>query len=97
MKKHAFDPLSFVFGIIFLMIAAASLFTTDLDYRLSDWVLPASVLVLGIGLLAASFRGVKSNGQETTEDRQQTTEDRQQTTDNNSNSNSEPSEETLVE
>jgi len=90
MKKHAFDPLSFVFGIIFLMIAVASLFTTDLDYRLSDWVLPASVLVLGIGLLAASFRGVKSNGQETTEDRQQTT-------DNNSNSNSEPSEETLVE
>jgi len=90
MKKHAFDPLSFVFGIIFLTIAAASLFTTDLDYRLSDWVLPASVLVLGIGLLAASFRGVKSNGQETTEDRQQTT-------DNNSNSNSEPSEETLVE
>lgn len=59
MKKHTFDPLSFTFGVIFLMIAVASLITTDLDYRLSDWVLPASVLVLGVGLLAASLRGIK--------------------------------------
>ncbi len=59
MKKHTFDPLSFIAGAIFLVIAAGSIFSTDIDYRLSEWVLPASVMVLGVGLLAASFRGMR--------------------------------------
>ena len=103
MKKHNFDPLSFIAGAILLAIAAGSLVTTDLDYQLSDWILPASVLVLGIGLLAASLRGLRArdNGQETTDDRRQTTEggpeseedDGPRTTDHGS----EASEDTLVE
>ena len=92
MKKHAFDPLSFVFGIIFLMIAAGSLFTTDLDYRLSDWVLPASVLVLGVGLLAASFRGVKSKAPE-----DQKSDDHGPEVQNPENHESESESDTLVE
>jgi hypothetical protein len=67
MKKHNFDLLSFLAGAIFLMIAAASVLNTDLDYELSGWVLPAAVLVLGIGLLAASLRGMRTaedNGRE---------------------------------
>ena len=76
MKKHNFDPLSFIAGAILLAIAGGSLVTTDLNFQLSDWVLPASVLVLGIGLLAASLRGLraKDNGPQTTDDRQQTTD-----------------------
>jgi hypothetical protein len=71
MKKHTFDPLSFVAGAIFLMIAAAAVLNTNLDYELSGWVLPASVLVLGVGLLAASLRGIKAE-----DHRPQTTDDR---------------------
>ena len=69
MKKHTFDPLSFVAGVIFLMISAAAVLKTDLDYELSGWILPASVLVLGVGLLAASLRGMRSDddGSRTTE------------------------------
>ena len=59
MKKHAFDPLSFFAGTIFLMIAVASVIDTDIDIRLSEWLLPASALVLGVGLLVASLRGVR--------------------------------------
>ena len=59
MKKHAFDPLSFFAGSIFLMIAVASVIDTDVDIRLSEWLLPASALVLGVGLLVASLRGVR--------------------------------------
>jgi hypothetical protein len=69
MKKHTFDPLSFVAGVIFLMIAAAPVLNRGLDYELSGWALPASVLVLGVGLLAASLRGIRSgdDGSRTTE------------------------------
>ena len=77
MKKHTFDPLSFIAGAILLVIAGGSLVNTNLDYRLEEWVLPASVLVLGIGLLAASIRGLtaRDNGPQTTDNRQQTTDD----------------------
>jgi hypothetical protein len=77
MKKHTFDPLSFVAGAIFLMISAAAVLNTDLDYELSGWVLPASVLVLGVGLLAASLRGMKSEdlGPQTSDLRPEAEED----------------------
>jgi hypothetical protein len=78
MKKHNFDLFSFLAGAIFLMIATASVLNTDLHYELSGWVLPASVLVLGVGLLAASLRGmrnVEDNGPDSEEDhRPQTTD-----------------------
>jgi hypothetical protein len=75
MKKHAFDPLSFVAGAIFLIIAVAAVLETNVDYRLSKWALPASVLVLGVGLLAASFRGMrKDSGQEAEDLRPQTSD-----------------------
>jgi hypothetical protein len=76
MKKHTFDPLSFIAGAIFLLIAGGSVLNTDLDYRLSEWFLPASILVLGVGLLVGSLRGMRSkdSGQKTKDDRPQTTD-----------------------
>ena len=70
MKKHTFDPLSFFAGSIFLMIAVASVIDTDVDIRLSEWLLPASALVLGVGLLVASLRGVRrsTNGSDSAPD-----------------------------
>lgn len=56
MKRHKFDPLSFVFGIILLLIAAAAIGNESLRWDLNAWVVPAAVLVLGIGLLASTLR-----------------------------------------
>lgn len=59
MKRHSFDPISFTAGVIFLLIAGTFASSTDFDLRIDAWLLPASVLVLGIGLLVAPVRSVK--------------------------------------
>lgn len=56
MKRHAFDPLSFVFGVIFVAMAAAAAVNDQVDWNLGPWVLPAAILMLGIGLLASALR-----------------------------------------
>ena len=56
MKRHTFDPLSFVFGVILLLIAAASTLDQSVRWDLNAWVVPAAALVLGIGLLASALR-----------------------------------------
>ena len=57
MKRHGFDPLSFVFGVVFVLMAAAAAFREQIDWNLGVWLFPAAVLVLGIGLLASGIRG----------------------------------------
>lgn len=57
MNQHRFDPLSFVFGVILITVAvifAAGGRSIDLD----AWVLPASIMFLGVGLLVVSIRGL---------------------------------------
>ena len=56
MKQHRFDPLSFVFGIVFLAMAGAAVWSDELNWDIGAWLLPAAVLVLGIGLLASALR-----------------------------------------
>ena len=56
MKRHTFDPLSFVFGVILLLIAAAAAWDQSLRWDLNSWVVPTAALVLGIGLLASALR-----------------------------------------
>ena len=62
MKHHAFDPLSFVFGVVFLLMAGAAAFRADIDWNVGVWVLPAAVLVVGIGLLVSSLRASVRDG-----------------------------------
>ena len=59
MKRHPFDAISFVAGVVFLLIAGTFAFSSNVDLRMGAWLLPASVLVLGIGLLVASVRSAK--------------------------------------
>lgn len=69
MKQHRFDPLSFIFGVVFIVIAsvfAAGGRTIDLD----AWVIPASILVLGVGLLLVSIRGLSGSSSESVGDDQ---------------------------
>lgn len=56
MKAHRFDPLSFVFGVVFVLMAVAASLRDQIDWDLGIWLFPASILVLGIGLLASAIR-----------------------------------------
>jgi dipeptide/tripeptide permease len=67
MKQHRFDPLSFVFGAIFVLIASAyAIGGENIDF--DAWVLPASIMFLGIGLLLVSIRGLSSSSRATADD-----------------------------
>ena len=59
MKRHPFDPISFAAGIVFLLIAGTVAFGSRTNLSIEDWLIPASILVLGIGILAASLRGLR--------------------------------------
>lgn len=60
MRRHAFDPVSFTFGVLFLAVAAAGLTgpwaLRDLDLA---WLGPAALVLLGVVVLltAQSPRG----------------------------------------
>ncbi len=56
MKRHPFDPVSFVFGLIFVLMAGAAAVNDEIDWDLAPWLIPAAVLMLGIGLLASALR-----------------------------------------
>ncbi len=56
MKRHAFDPISFVFGALLMAMAAGAVWNDQFDWNIGVWILPAAVLVLGIGLLASAIR-----------------------------------------
>lgn len=64
MKPHRFDPLSFVFGVVFILMALAATFRDQIDWDLGVWMFPAAVLVLGIGLLASGLRGAARDPEE---------------------------------
>ncbi len=66
MKAHRFDPLSFVFGIVFVLMAVAASLRDQIDWNLGVWLFPAAVLVLGIGLLASGIRGTRETETEDT-------------------------------
>ena len=61
MKPHPFDPLSFVFGIVLVLMAAAAALRNQIDWNLGVWLFPAAVLVLGIGLLASAIRSAAND------------------------------------
>jgi hypothetical protein len=56
MRRHAFDPLSFTFGALFLAVAAAGLTgpwsVRDLDLA---WLGPAVLVLLGIVVLLTAL------------------------------------------
>ncbi len=56
MKSHGFDPLSFVFGLILLLIAGAGAWNQSFRWDVGAWVLPAVILFLGLALLVSTLR-----------------------------------------
>lgn len=58
MKRHPFDPLSFFFGITFVLLAGALSFEgLDLDTPVLRWVGAGVLLLLGIVMLVTSKTG----------------------------------------
>ena len=55
MKKHPFDPLSFIFGLLFL-IAGLPLLLSDsgLEFFEARWVFPAFLVLSGVVVLATA-------------------------------------------
>lgn len=61
MKPHQFDPISFVFGVLFVAIAAAvALPETPWEFVFGGisfgWLLPLLLIVVGVALLAPVFQ-----------------------------------------
>lgn len=61
MKRHRFDPISFVFGAMFLALAAAVALPDDPWAYLFDglalgWVWPVVIIAVGVALLTGSMR-----------------------------------------
>jgi hypothetical protein len=54
MYRHRFDPISFIFGLMFVGLAfiapAREWFPTDFG----RWIVPGAVLLLGIGLAVSA-------------------------------------------
>jgi hypothetical protein len=61
MKQHRFDPVSFVFGLVLLLAAAGAVMSDQIDWNVGVWLLPAAIMVLGIGLLASALRRTREN------------------------------------
>ena len=59
MQRHRFDPLSFIFGLLFVAVAAVALLGGDLIV-INDlaWIAPAVLVVAGaVLLLSTAGRG----------------------------------------
>lgn len=56
MKRHAFDPISFVLGVVLIAAAAGGVWADQIDPDLGRYLIPAAALMLGIGLLASALR-----------------------------------------
>jgi hypothetical protein len=62
MRRHELDPLSLVFGVVFLFISASYALTHTTGVRL-HWLLavPAALILVGIGVLALSVRRMQTS------------------------------------
>jgi hypothetical protein len=60
MRRHALDPVSLVFGVVFLFVSASYLLTHTTSVRL-HWLLavPAGLIVIGVGVLAVSVQRIQ--------------------------------------
>lgn len=55
MKQHRFDPLSFVFGLLFLGVGVPILFSeSGLTVFQGRWILPGFLIVVGAVVLAST-------------------------------------------
>lgn len=60
MKRHSFDGVSFVFGLVFAAIAGAYLAAPHLEWDVAGpWLLPAALIVLGVAAIVGAIVGLR--------------------------------------
>ncbi len=55
MYRHPFDALSFFFGLIFLVMAAAAPIRDRLPPDLGVWLVPGALVLLGVGIAVSAI------------------------------------------
>ena len=61
MKRHPFDAVSFVFGLVFAALAAVYLAAPQLDWDVAGpWLLPGALIALGVAAIAGAVGGLRS-------------------------------------
>lgn len=60
MKKHPFDPLAFIFGVLFLAVGIPMMFI-DRGFALFEgkWIVPVVLIIAGGVVLASSRRSAR--------------------------------------
>lgn len=65
MKKHRFDPLSLIFGLLFLLGGVPLLISSSgLDFLDSNWVFPAFLVVAGVIVLGTAQLSKRSGDED---------------------------------
>lgn len=65
MKRHPFDAVSFVFGLVFAALAAVYLAAPQLDWDVAGpWLLPGALIALGVAAIAGAVGGLRSGRQQ---------------------------------
>jgi len=63
MERHAFNPVSFIFGIAFVAAAAAHFVSDAFDRTIEGrWVWPIALVLAGLALLATAVGRMRRPG-----------------------------------
>ncbi len=64
-ERHPLDPISLVFGLVFVVLALAGLsnLLVRTDLLVVQWLVPAALIVLGVALLLGGLRRADSDAQ----------------------------------
>jgi hypothetical protein len=60
MYRHRFDPISFVFGLLFVGLAFIAPAREWLPTDSGRWIIPGAVVLLGIGLAVSAIASSRS-------------------------------------
>lgn len=61
MYRHRFDPISFIFGLLFVGLAFIAPAREWLPDNFGRWIVPGAVLLLGVGLAVSAIASTRSD------------------------------------
>jgi hypothetical protein len=61
MYRHRFDTISFIFGLTFVALAGGAVARVDFPDDLGTWIIPAALLLLGIGIAVSAIAGARTS------------------------------------
>jgi len=60
MYRHRFDTLSFIFGLLFVVMAVAVPLREWLPSDLGVWLVPGALVLLGLGIAVSAIASSRS-------------------------------------